>query len=189
MAISPPSDIVLDVANAVSHADLQVAREALRAKAGGAADARAFTAATDAHRPAAPAATADRADNPFVKFEAAVLQTFVQSMLPKEAESVYGEGLSGDMWKGLLAEHLAETMARRGGIGIADRLLQARYADGDKTSSLGPLSVESHARTAEDKAALSTAMTGDIQRSVMQALRPDDAAFNGVTAADAREET
>ncbi len=31
-----------------------------------------------------------------------VLQTFIQNMLPKNTEGVYGEGLSGDMWKSMM---------------------------------------------------------------------------------------
>ena len=37
------------------------------------------------------------------KFEAVVLSTFVQAMMPKDATSVFGEGLSGDMWKAQMA--------------------------------------------------------------------------------------
>lgn len=184
MAISPPSDIVLDVANAVGRADLAAAREALRAKAGGAVGEAAFTAVADARRPTAPAATAGKTGNPFVKFEAMVLQSFVQSMLPKDAEAVYGEGLSGDMWKGLLAQHVAEAVAERGGIGIADRLLAAHYADGDSKAPVGPVSSDRRAETSEDRASLSARMVGDIQRSIMQALWADGRGATGVTAGD-----
>lgn len=43
-------------------------------------------------------------------------------MMPKDAETVYGKGLSGDMWQSLLAEKIAEQVTRRGGIGIAAQL-------------------------------------------------------------------
>ena len=52
-----------------------------------------------------------------------VLQTFIQNMLPKDGEAVYGKGMAGDMWKSLMAEKMAQVMAERGGIGIADRML------------------------------------------------------------------
>ncbi len=58
------------------------------------------------------------------EFEALVLQTFLQSMLPDEAESTFGEGTAGDMWKSMMAEHLGRVMAEGGGIGIAAQLAQ-----------------------------------------------------------------
>jgi peptidoglycan hydrolase FlgJ len=82
------------------------------------------------HKPAGPAAAVSRqtsaqaAHSPFAQFEALVLQTFIQAMLPKDAESVYGKGLSGDMWQSMLAQKIAEQVARRGGIGIAARLAE-----------------------------------------------------------------
>jgi Rod binding domain-containing protein len=54
------------------------------------------------------------------KFEAFVLQTFIQDMMPETAESVYGSGVSGDFWKSMMAEKIAEQVAQRGSIGIAD---------------------------------------------------------------------
>jgi peptidoglycan hydrolase FlgJ len=71
---------------------------------------------------AAKQASNEAARAPFARFEALVLQTFIQSMLPKDAESVYGKGLSGDMWQSMLAEKIAEQVTQRGGIGIAARL-------------------------------------------------------------------
>ncbi len=54
------------------------------------------------------------------KFESFVLQSFVQEMLPKDMESVYGGGIAGDYWRQMLAERLGEVMAETGSIGIAD---------------------------------------------------------------------
>ncbi len=79
---------------------------------------------------AKPSAQADKPATPpsFKRFEAMVLQTFIQNMLPKDGTAVYGKGMAGDMWKSLLAEKVADVMADRGGIGIADRVLGERYA-------------------------------------------------------------
>jgi peptidoglycan hydrolase FlgJ len=71
---------------------------------------------------AAKQASSEAARAPLARFEALVLQTFIQSMLPKDAECVYGKGLSGDMWQSMLAEKIAEQVTQRGGIGIAARL-------------------------------------------------------------------
>ena len=65
-----------------------------------------------------------------------MLQTFIQNMLPKDGAAVYGKGMAGDMWKSLLAEKVAEVMADRGGIGIADRVLGDRYATTARRSQL-----------------------------------------------------
>ena len=73
-------------------------------------------------------------DNPkevLQKFESVVLSTFVQAMMPKDASSVFGEGLSGDMWKAQMAEKIGEQLAKSGGLGIADRLLKSYQADGE----------------------------------------------------------
>jgi Rod binding domain-containing protein len=55
-------------------------------------------------------------------FEAFVLQSFLQEMLPKKAEGVYGSGIAGDVWRSMLAEKLAFEVTERGGIGIADQV-------------------------------------------------------------------
>ena len=58
----------------------------------------------------------------FNKLEAFIMQTFIQSMLPKEAPSVYGKGTAGDVWKSMLAEKMGNEVARSGQLGIAKRL-------------------------------------------------------------------
>ena len=52
------------------------------------------------------------------RFEAATLTNFLGALLPDDDSSVWG-GASGKMWRGLFAEHLAEEVARSGGVGIA----------------------------------------------------------------------
>ena len=54
------------------------------------------------------------------KFEAFVLQSFIQEMMPETAEGVYGSGIAGDFWKSMMSEKIAEQVAERGNIGIAD---------------------------------------------------------------------
>jgi hypothetical protein len=43
-------------------------------------------------------------------------------MLPKNAESVFGKGTAGGIWKSMMAEKLADQISRSGGIGIARKL-------------------------------------------------------------------
>jgi Rod binding domain-containing protein len=54
------------------------------------------------------------------KFESFVLQTFIQEMMPETAEGVYGSGVAGDFWKSMMSEKIAEQVAERGSVGIAD---------------------------------------------------------------------
>ena len=128
MAISPPSDIVLDVARAAEPATLETARARLasRARRHGSGLAEAFSLGETRQLAALPGKRppTDATPKSYVDFEAMVLQTFVQSMMPKDAEDVYGEGMAGDMWKSMMSQQLGTVMADRGGIGIADSLLK-----------------------------------------------------------------
>ncbi len=132
MAISPPVDIVLDVARAASADDVAAARERLAARA--TTTAPSFEIAA----PAAPfpAKDADATPEAFRKFEAMMLQSFIQSMLPEESEAVFGKGLAGDMWRSMMAEKIAGVMADSGGIGVADRILKNYYGRGEDQAAL-----------------------------------------------------
>lgn len=137
MAISPPGDIVLDVIKA---ADPQAAREASEAlsslasrsiSASEAAQAsEAFDQAFSAGRAfgaSGSTASVEGADqralhDSYQKFEAMVLQNFVQSMLPSDSEAIFGKGTAGEIWKSMMAQQLANMIAEGGGIGIAESL-------------------------------------------------------------------
>jgi hypothetical protein len=149
MAISPVSDIVLEVAKAADPAKSSAAAARLGAGASpyvgsfeealGAARGPVSLAPRTSFDPALalvqmrsndalkkPAATYER-------FEAFVLQTFIQSMLPKD-EGLYGAGTAGEIWKSMLAESLGAQLAQSGGIGIA-RMLAADAAQNDGEGS------------------------------------------------------
>jgi Rod binding domain-containing protein len=182
LAISPPSDIVLDVARAVDPAGLESARMALEKRASvagtgvtGAAGAAFPSLASAGLADGREAAAASGKDKPGVakvyqRFEAVVLQNFLQSIMPKNSEAVFGSGLSGDMWKSELAEQLANVMAKRGGIGIANRLLKERYAEGDKTLPLTGVSAGAHKAEADMQHSLSIAMVQDLQRKLTRPI-------------------
>lgn len=61
------------------------------------------------------------------EFEAFVLQSFIEAMLPEKADSVLGTGAAGAFWKSMLAEQIARELARAGGIGMA-RTIEAGLA-------------------------------------------------------------
>ncbi|MEP9372671.1 rod-binding protein [Mesorhizobium sp. KR1-2] len=179
MAISPPSDIVLDVARAVEPSGIEAARAELVKRgtsAGGSAVASFSLGETGFHGKFARAATETTSPEPFKRFEAMVLQTFIQNMLPKDAENVYGKGMAGDMWKSMMAEKLANVMAERGGIGIADRVLGDHYMDGENKVPVGPVSGGPGKAEIDEQTSLSTALVQDLQRKLARDLTGDQAA-------------
>lgn len=150
MAIQPPSDIVLDVAKAADPMRYEEARMRLHQMAGSSGTADFDDVFGEVvHRPAArraafdPATAMVRFNNTatlergacsssgvdarkaaaYEAFEAMTLRGVVETMLPKNAESVYGGGLAGDMWKSMMAEQVATQIAHAGGVGIAEKLL------------------------------------------------------------------
>lgn len=171
MAISPPSDIVLDVAQAVGKPDLEAARARL-ADASAARRASAFALSEPTGASSEPEATRKGKES-FVKFESMVLRNFVEAMLPKQSESVYGKGLAGDMWKSMLAERISDVMAERGGIGIADRVLGDFYMDGDRKVAVSGVSQGAEREARDTQAMLSDALVQEIQRNVMKSYGQD----------------
>lgn len=123
-------------------------------------------------------ATAQKTDtnsaDKFKRFEAMVLQTFIQNMLPKDTEQVYGKGLAGDMWKSQLAERMADAMAARGGIGIAKSLLADHYRDGKRTVPIGPVSGGSDKADLDLQTSLSTSLVHELQRKAANSMTGDE---------------
>ncbi len=66
---------------------------------------------------------------PHQEFEAFVLRSFVETMLPDDASAAYGSGTAGEIWKGMKAEQIGNAMARSGGIGIAEKLARLHPAE------------------------------------------------------------
>jgi len=131
MAIAPPSDLILDVAKAADPTGLAEATSRLRSLAAG-ASGEGFSLAfqsvsnrvTSADNSVRATGTQDPAGSksPGEKFEAMILTQFVETMLPDDAEMVFGKGTSGEIWKSMLAEQVANQLAASGGVGIADMI-------------------------------------------------------------------
>jgi Rod binding domain-containing protein len=121
------------------------------------------------------AGKAEKAPEAYRKFEAVVLQNFMQSMMPKDSEAVYGKVLAGDMWKSELAKQLGSVLSERGGIGIANRLLKDHYMVGDKKVALTGASEGTRKDEADTKRMLSTALVQEIQRKFTSPLAASDA--------------
>ncbi|WP_441238162.1 rod-binding protein [Bradyrhizobium sp. 930_D9_N1_4] len=160
MIVTATPDLVLDVLDAADPVTQRAATAKLDALKSSDAD---FAATMDAEIGKAKAAAADQSASKVVagaqstavngppvqvikapasgevyrKFEAFILQTFVETMLPKESEQVFGKGTAGGVWKSMLAEQLGAQLAKGKGIGIAKQLAASRPAGPDATAKAG----------------------------------------------------
>ncbi|MGH7004574.1 MAG: rod-binding protein [Alphaproteobacteria bacterium] len=87
----------------------------------------------------------------FKKFEAFMLQSFVESMFAGDDQAVYGKGIAGDYWKSMMSEAIAGEMAQAGGIGIA-RMLEQQSAK--RASDETGAAANGDARETDGRAAL-----------------------------------
>ncbi|RKE86169.1 rod-binding protein [Rhizobium sp. AG855] len=138
MAISPPSDLVLDVVRAADPSQVAAAQAQMKTNranflatslaekgAGFGATVDILNRTTNAARLEATAETKDKpGDVPKVyrDFEAVYLTNFVQTMLPSDSEEVYGKGNAGEMWKSMMAEQMGSVLSESGGVGIAKQM-------------------------------------------------------------------
>jgi Rod binding domain-containing protein len=158
MIVTATPDLVLDVLDAADPVTQRTATAKLDALKSSDADfaatmdAEAGKAAAAADQSAAKVAEAQSGvvngppvqvikkpgpDEVYRKFEAFVLQTFVETMLPKESEEVFGKGTAGGIWKSMLAEQLGNQLAKGKGIGIARELAAAHPAGPGVTGKAG----------------------------------------------------
>jgi len=143
MSTFPANDLVVDVARAADPQKLNAAMQRLsdvanlRAVRAGAFDSvfsaasatkngltakyssvtppTTSTKATANVEPVPKAASTDAA----MKFEAFILQSFLETVLPKEGHGAFGEGTGSGIWRSMMAEQLGKTIAKSGGVGIA----------------------------------------------------------------------
>lgn len=146
MAISPPLDILSEVAGAADPTRYQAAAQRLltgASPADGAGFDDAFKAAnaqptvrgSDIYamrtslRTDAVMSSEARTEKTHQEFEAYILQTFIESMMPKDAENSFGKGTAGAVWKSMMAEQIGAQISKAGGIGLAKSLFTVRKAD------------------------------------------------------------
>ncbi|MGM4979935.1 MULTISPECIES: rod-binding protein [Rhizobium] len=188
MAISPPSDLVLDVVKAANPTDVEAAQAKLAAnKAAFAATSLAengngFGAAFDALNSAATQAGLSNANTHtgptkvpqvYRKFEAMMLQNFVKNMLPS-SETLYGKGSAGEIWKGMMAEQLGNTIAKNGGVGIAEKMYQEQVTKMRNTGAINSATNEN------DKKMALSAVT-DFQRKTLAAADDNSDSDTSIT--------
>ena len=191
MAISPPSDLVLDVVQAADPGLLQAAREKLKANEAAnqsvllASNGVGFAQAVTQTEKAAFADSVHsvgkdvgnirvnrHSDIPetYRKFEASVASTFIQNMLPSESEEVYGKGAAGDFWKGMMSEQIANAVSKQGGFGIAEKLFaqSIQHSRGQTPN----------ATTDENDRQMAVSMITDFQRQVLSPADTDTTSKN-----------
>lgn len=118
MAIKIASDLVMDVMRAAEPQRLAMARARL---ANAPAKTSTATATQFAATPANTKAVAAK-HTAHQQFEAAMLRSFTEQMMPKEASSFYGEGTAANIWRSVQVDLMSQNLAKAGGIGIADML-------------------------------------------------------------------
>lgn len=155
MSISPPSDLIVDVMRQADPVRVREAAERLAAigrstKPAVAADdftahvKNAILEATaegeQARQPAPVQAPLTLAQDgparvrgkekmsPGQQLESFVLTSLIETMMPKNAESVFGSGTAGSYWRSILAEKLAAELTMAGGVGLQEQL-RLREAD------------------------------------------------------------
>ncbi len=147
MSISPPSDIIMDVIRAAGHAPGGPASTSASGVAGGpipigkvpeslreamAREWESYLAAASKTNevPAATARSRPQANSPLrksmAKLEGVLLQTMLQGIMAGRENGPFGTGLAGGYWKSLMVQAIADRLAERGGIGIADSALGIR---------------------------------------------------------------
>lgn len=111
------TDIVRDVVNAADPGKLKTSI----AKLGGTPEPAGVDMASLVLN-AGDTKAANPREKAYEQFEASVLRNFVEEMLPKSTENVYGEGTAGNVWRSMQADFMSQELAKSGGIGIAATL-------------------------------------------------------------------
>jgi hypothetical protein len=132
MSIFPATDIISDVARAADPGKVKLAIKRLE-DIGGEKTRQvdlAFSAAessvaslpgkVQSVRRVDAAAPVTRVEtlSPTQKFEAFLLQGWLDVILPKEGSGVYGSGAGTGIWRSMMAEQLATQIVRAGGVGL-----------------------------------------------------------------------
>jgi len=145
MSIFPATDIVSDVARAANPRKLQASMARLNnAAAASARPSVSFAANMQAMHvsgssPTPPslsrgadsvAPNPDETRSPSVtagkKFEAFILQSWLETFLPKEESGIFGSGGAAGVWRSMMAEQLGVQLADAGGIGFQKLLAPTR---------------------------------------------------------------
>jgi peptidoglycan hydrolase FlgJ len=139
VSISPVSDIVFDVAMASDPAKYQAAAEKLSTGSAGSyveknrfdlvlrntvasvPDTRNNNFGTQSLAGPKPPKSADESKKAYKGVEQLVLKNLVETLLPKNSSVLFGSSTAGDVWRSLLADHLASEIGKTVELGTARR--------------------------------------------------------------------
>lgn len=74
------------------------------------------------------------------KFEAFILQTWIEALLPKTEGGSFGTDGSASIWRSMMAEQLATQLARGGGVGLQKIIATRQEGDVADISKSRPIS-------------------------------------------------
>ncbi|MBS0269508.1 MAG: rod-binding protein [Proteobacteria bacterium] len=67
------------------------------------------------------------------QFEALYLRQMLEEWMPKDSESLFGEGTAGTVWRSMMVDSLATTLSKSGTIGIAQMIFKPEsHSPGEK---------------------------------------------------------
>ncbi|WP_018264562.1 rod-binding protein [Methylosinus sp. LW4] len=69
------------------------------------------------------------------KFEAFVIQSSLEAMLPKSENGYFGHGTAGDVWRSMIAEQIGDQIAKAGGLGLRKLLDHNLASSGERTKT------------------------------------------------------
>jgi flagellar protein FlgJ len=72
------------------------------------------------------------------QFEAQVISTFIEQMMPESSANNFGSGTAGNVWRSILSEQIANQVAKAGGLGIRQKVeaaIAARNGTGTEAAS------------------------------------------------------
>ncbi len=101
------------------------------------------------------------------QFEAQVIQTFIEQMMPEATANNFGSGTAGGVWRSMLSEQIANQIAKAGGLGLREKV-EAAIAARNNTA---PPTVPSPPRTS-----CSTAASPAPMRAISPSRSPSSSA-------------
>lgn len=151
MAVSIPSDLVLDVMRNADPARLAASRSRLTSQIADSSAAE-FSRTLESRATDSPLGTVWKSQSPtdvnrkagepgadaYAGFERMVLRNLFEAMLPAEDSGLTPKDPGSDIWRSMAADQYAGVAADSGGIGIARMLAERGTARGPQTEAQWP---------------------------------------------------
>ena len=136
MAVDFPSDLILDVARAADPASVRNLETRLRAgtSAPASTDTAAVAAKFESHLSRAPSPRAS--SRSASSSRRCSVSNMIQNMMGETDESYFGDGLSSNIWKSMMAEQVADQVVQGADFGVASKIGKYVVSAGDKVEPL-----------------------------------------------------